>query len=140
VSALVKLLGSRTGQQLRIEASPGVTTRPTASNLGVVFSLDVPNGVFIVGGEKDGEQLETSIVKASQKVCLRLGSIKPTRYHGVVESNPALAAWGVVQHARLVEPGELQALDIFFRADRQTDLASILSASGGWVVRTYLLD
>jgi hypothetical protein len=134
MSALIKLsLTSRQANYLHLDAVEGVAPRATASTLGIEL-VGTPQ-VIQMGGEKDGQVIEGTVVKANQRVRIRLGSISPHKFNTLVVFTPALMQYGTAQGPSFLEPGDKEELVIYFRADRQVDLAEF-----PWLVRIYMID
>jgi hypothetical protein len=134
MGALVKLsAASRMKNYLNLATEPGISYRTTKTNMGVELFGNPP--VTVVGGEKDGQALDGTSIRANQKVFIALGELCPQKYQVLVEVNPLLAAYGTAQCASIVEPGDNLELGIYLKADRQLDLPE-----GLWFVRLYLID
>jgi hypothetical protein len=133
MAALVKLTTpTRIAGSLRLQTLDGVDVRSTQS--GFAVQLACPH-LIQVGGDRDGERIDGTVVKPNQRVCLSFGTVKPDKYHVVVEANPELARYGVAQCPTVGEPGEELRLDVYLRADRSLDTAAL-----AWGLRVYLLD
>lgn len=134
MSAFVKLsINSRQTNYLRLNLGADVQVRPTSTTMGIEFTGSP--GITILGGDKHGDALEGTIVKANQKVCISYGQMAPYKFHAKVVANSELAAYGTVQAADIIEPGDEVDIAIYFRAERQVDLATMK-----WLVRAYLID
>lgn len=134
MSALVKLnLSSRKSNYLKLDVPPWVEITNTKSALGI----QIGQGVKVVSqsGETAGEELEGTVVPANKRVSIEVGSISPQKFQAIIECNPTLHKYGVVGHARIVEPGDTVDLAIYLKTDKQLDLSSI-----DWFLRVYMID
>jgi hypothetical protein len=133
LSALIKLnMPSRWSNYLRVQPAAEVLMRNTSTGLAV----ELAGGVLTyAAGEKAGEEVEGTQVKANQKVFLPLGSMKPAKFHALLEVNPKFYLEGTVGFPRIVEPGQEIDLVLSFRADKAVDFADI-----PWIARIYLID
>lgn len=131
-SAFVKLRGAQ-NRYLNLDGQSGLEIHPTPSGWGV--ELRKPLSVTIVGGEKDGLELDGTTVRAGQKVALAFGDVKAGAYHILVQPNHELGALASLMTPTIVEPGDVAELTVYLKADRQVDLTSI-----GWFLRLFVID
>jgi hypothetical protein len=134
MSALVKLnLSSRKSNYLKLDVPPWVEITNTRSALGI----QIGKGVKVVAqsGDNAGDTLDNEIIPANKRVSLEVGTISPQKFQAIIECNPALHKYGVVGHARIVEPGDTVDLAIYLKTDKQLDLSTI-----DWFLRVYMID
>lgn len=99
------------------------------------YCLEVGATVAEVAGGKEAGQVLSGPVAANQSITIPMGVLVPTRYHALVEVNPALYAMGAVQCPRFAEPDERTPLVVRLRASVQCTPLEL-----PWIVRIYLLD
>lgn len=118
---------------LGFDPAPGITGKNVARNLG--YRLSGVNATHLTG-QKAGEALEGTVVKANQVIQLNFGTVSPSRYECLVTFNPQLQASCVVCTAPIISHGDgPQPLIVTLQSFRQFDLAEI-----GWFVTLHLVD
>lgn len=118
---------------LGLDLAPGITGKNVSRNLG--YRLSGINATYLTG-QKAGEAIEGTVVKANQIVQLNFGTIAPSRYEALVTFNPNLSSYANVVTAPIVSHGDgVQPLIVTLIAFRQFDLAEI-----PWFVTIHLVD
>lgn len=134
MGSLIKLASPRlVGRELKIVEPEGVILSGTPSYMGVQFE-GVPQ-ISKVSGK------ETGPIEAGEKLHHQaryeffFGTVRPTKYHALVEVHPELHKLGQVGHLSILEPQEDVDLFFTFQPFGACDLTYI-----PWYVRIYLLD
>lgn len=118
---------------LGLDLAPNVSGKNVARNLG--YRLSGLNAIYLTG-QKAGEEIEGSVVKAGQSVQLRFGSVSQTRYECLVTYHPQLSQTCVVSTPSVISHGDgAVPLCVTVTAFKQIDLAEF-----DWFVTLYLLD
>lgn len=118
---------------LGLDPAPGITGKNVARNLG--YRLSGINATYLTG-QKAGEAIEGTVVKANQIVQLNFGTVSPSRYEALITYNPTLASYANVVTAPIMSHGDgPQPLVVTLIAFRQFDLAEV-----PWFVTLHLLD
>lgn len=118
---------------LGYDPAPGITGKNVARNLG--YRLSGLNGTYLTG-QKAGEPIEGTIIKAGQTVQLNFGTVNPSRYECFVTFNPNLQSACMVSTAPVISHGDGPTpLVVTLSAFRQVDLAEI-----PWFVTLHLVD
>lgn len=116
-----------------LDAAPGITGKNVARNLG--YRLSGINATYLTG-QKAGEAIEGTVVKANQIIQLNFGTVAPSRYEALVTYNPVLSNYANVVTAPIISHGDgPQPLIMTVIAFRQFDLAEI-----PWFVTLHLVD
>ena len=118
---------------LGFDPAPGITGKNVARNLG--YRLSGVNATHLTG-QKAGEALEGTVVKANQVIQLNFGTVSPSRYECLVTFNPQLQSSCMVCTAPIISHGDgPQPLVVTLHSFRQFDLAEI-----EWMVTLHLVD
>ena len=118
---------------LGLDPASGITGKNVARNLG--YRLSGINATYLTG-QKAGEPIEGTVVKANQVIQLNFGTVAPSRYEALVTYNPSLVNYANVVTAPIISHGEgPQPLVLTLIAFRQFDLAEI-----PWFVTIHLVD
>lgn len=118
---------------LGLDLAPGVSGKNVARNLG--YRLSGINATYLTG-QKAGEPIEGTLVKANQIVQLNFGTIAPTRYEALITYNPILTSVANVVTAPIISHGDgPQPLIMTLIAFRQFDLAEV-----PWLMTVHLVD
>lgn len=118
---------------LGLDLAPGISGKNVSRNLG--YRLSGINATYLTG-QKAGEPIEGTVVKANQIIQLNFGMVCPSRYEALVTFNPALTSYTNVVTAPIISHGEgPQPLIVTLVAFRQFDLAEI-----PWFVTLHLVD
>lgn len=118
---------------LGLDLAPGITGKNVARNLG--YRLSGINATYLTG-QKAGEPIEGTLVKANQIVQLNFGTVSPARYEALVTYNPVLTNYTNVVTAPIISHGDgAQPLIVTLIAFKQFDLAEI-----PWFVTLHLVD
>ena len=118
---------------LGLDLAPGVTGKNVARNLG--YRLSGINATYLTG-QKAGEPIEGTLVKANQIIQLNFGMVSPARYEALVTYNPTLTNYANVVTAPIISHGDgPQPLIMTVMAFKQFDLAEI-----PWFVTLHLVD
>jgi hypothetical protein len=117
---------------LGFDPAPGITGKNVARNLG--YRLSGVNATHLTG-QKAGEALEGTVVKANQVIQLNFGTVSPTRYECIVTFNPQLQSSCMVCTAPIISHVDgPQPLIVTLQSFRQFDLAEI-----DWMVTLHLV-
>ena len=118
---------------LGLDLAANVSGKNVARNLG--YRLSGINAIYLTG-QKAGEELEGSVVKAGQSVQLRFGSVSPSRYECLVTYHPQLSQTCMVSTPSVISHGDgAVPLCVTLTAFKQIDLAEF-----DWFVTLYLVD
>lgn len=118
---------------LGLDLAAGITGKNVARNLG--YRLSGINAIYLTG-QKVGEPIEGTIVKAGQSVQLQFGSVSPQRYECLVTYHPQLNQTCMVCTPPIISHGdEATPLCLTLTAFKQLDLAEF-----DWFVTLHLVD
>jgi hypothetical protein len=118
---------------LGLDLAPGITGKNVARNLG--YRLSGVNATYLTG-QKAGEPIEGTLVKANQIIQLNFGTVSPARYEALVTYNPVLTNYANVVTAPIISHGDgAQPLIVTLIAFKQFDLAEV-----PWFVTLHLVD
>jgi hypothetical protein len=118
---------------LGLDLAPGITGKNVARNLG--YRLSGVNATYLTG-QKAGEPIEGTLVKANQIIQLNFGTVSPARYEALVTYNPVLTNYANVVTAPIISHGDgAQPLVMTLIAFKQFDLADV-----PWFVTLHLVD
>jgi hypothetical protein len=118
---------------LGLDLAPGITGKNVARNLG--YRLSGINATYLTG-QKAGEPIEGTLVKANQIIQLNFGVVCPARYEALVTYNPVLTNYANVVTAPIISHGDgPQPLIMTVIAFKQFDLAEV-----PWFVTLHLVD
>jgi hypothetical protein len=118
---------------LGLDLAPGITGKNVARNLG--YRLSGVNATYLTG-QKAGEPIEGTLVKANQIIQLNFGVVNPARYEALVTYNPTLTNYANVVTAPIISHGDgPQPLIMTVIAFKQFDLAEV-----PWFVTLHLVD
>lgn len=118
---------------LGLDPAPGITGKNVARNLG--YRLSGVNGTYLTG-QKAGESIEGTVLKAGQTVQLNFGTVAPSRYECLVTFNPQLQSSCMVCSPSIISHGDgPTSLTLTLSVFRQIDLAEV-----PWFVTLHLVD
>ena len=118
---------------LGLDLAPGIIGKNVARNLG--YRLSGINAVYLTG-QKAGEPIEGTVVKAGQSVQLQFGSVHPSRYECLVTYHPQLNQACMVSTPPIISHGDgATPLCVTLTAFKQVDLAEF-----DWFVTLHLVD
>jgi len=118
---------------LGFDPAPGITGKNVARNLG--YRLSGVNGTYLTG-QKSGEAIEGTVVKAGQTVQLNFGTVAPSRYECLITFNPQLQTSCMVCVPPIISHGDGPVpLAVTLTAFKQIDLAEF-----PWFVTLHLVD
>jgi hypothetical protein len=118
---------------LGLDLAPGISGKNVSRNLG--YRLSGVNATYLTG-QKAGEPIEGTLVKANQIIQLNFGVLSPSRYEAMVTYNPNLSSHASVVTAPIISHGDgPQPLVVTLIAFKQFDLADI-----PWFVTLHLVD
>lgn len=118
---------------LGLDLAQGITGKNVARNLG--YRLSGINAIYLTG-QKAGEPIEGTVVKAGQSVQLQFGTVSPTRYECLVTYHPQLNQTCMVSTPPIISHGDgAVPLSVTLTAFKQVDLVDF-----NWFVTLHLVD
>lgn len=134
MSALVDVReGTARQAYLGLDLAAGITGKNVARNLG--YRLSGINAIYLTG-QKAGEPIEGTVVKAGQSIQLQFGSVNPSRYECLVTYNPHLSQTCMICTPPIISHGDgAVPLCVTLTAFKQVDLAEF-----DWFVTLHLVD
>lgn len=118
---------------LGLDLAQGITGKNVARNLG--YRLSGINAIYLTG-QKAGEPIEGTVVKAGQSVQLQFGTTSPTRYECLVTYHPQLSQTCMVSTPPIISHGDgAVPLCVTLTAFKQVDLAEF-----AWFITLHLVD
>jgi hypothetical protein len=118
---------------LGLDLAPSITGKNVSRNLG--YRLSGINAVYLTG-QKAGEAVEGTVIKAGQAIALQFGSVSPARYECLVTYHPQLSQTCMVSTPPIISHGDGPVpLTLVLNAFKQVDLAEF-----DWFVTLHLVD
>jgi hypothetical protein len=124
--------GNTFHKSVKTQLVDGVSIAPLASTK-YAFYVTATGSQWLL--DKEGEEVKDGVVKAGQRVTLKLGRVATDKYHMQLLINPEIARSGYVGGPSLIEPHDKEELEFLFKAEKQIDFSKL-----EYLFRLYIID